>query len=113
MSLMADEIAQIPSAAARFLRQGALELRALAKDIKDRTFTYVILCGRGSSGHAGVYLRYLIETLMGYGVSACAPSVVTGYHTTPKMRGALFIVISQSGRSPDLIAATHAAREAG
>jgi glucosamine--fructose-6-phosphate aminotransferase (isomerizing) len=113
MSLMADEIAQIPSAAATLLTEGAAELRALAEDIKGRNFTYVIICGRGSSGHAGVYLRYLIETIMGYGVSASAPSVITGYRTTPKMRGALFIVISQSGRSPDLIAATNAAREGG
>jgi glucosamine--fructose-6-phosphate aminotransferase (isomerizing) len=113
MSLMADEIAQIPSAAANLLTEGATELRALAEDIKGRNFTYVIICGRGSSGHAGVYLRYLVETVMGYGVSACAPSVITGYHAAPKMRGALFIVISQSGRSPDLIAATAAAREGG
>lgn len=113
MSLMADEIAQIPGAAANLLTEGASEIRALASDIKGRNFTYVIICGRGSSGHAGVYLRYLIETVMGYGVSNSAPSVVTGYHATPKMRGALFIVISQSGRSPDLIAATSAAREAG
>lgn len=113
MSLMSEEIAQIPSAAAQLLTDGINNIRALADDIKGRTFTYVVVCGRGSSGHAGVYLRYLIETLMGYGVSASAPSVVTGYQGTPKMRGALFLVISQSGRSPDLIAATKAAREGG
>jgi glucosamine--fructose-6-phosphate aminotransferase (isomerizing) len=113
MSLMADEIAQIPSAAATLLTEGATELRALAEDIKGRNFTYVVVCGRGSSGHAGVYLRYLIETVMGYGVSNSAPSVITGYHANLKMRGALFLVISQSGRSPDLVAATSAARERG
>ncbi len=112
-SLMADEIAQIPGAAARLLSDGMPDIRALANDLKERTFTYVVICGRGSSGHAGTYLRYLIETKLGYGVSFSAPSVITGYETAPKMRDALFIVISQSGRSPDLIAATKAAREAG
>ncbi|MES2907207.1 MAG: SIS domain-containing protein [Pseudomonadota bacterium] len=113
MSLMSDEIAQIPSAAAQLITNGMEDIRALADDVKGRTFTYAIMCGRGSSGHVGVYLRYLIETLMGLSVSASAPSIVTGYQAAPKMRGALFIVISQSGRSPDLVAATHAARENG
>ena len=113
MSLMADEVAQIPGAAATLLTEGAVPLRSLADDFKGRSFTYAIICGRGSSSHAGVYLRYLIETVLGIGVSNSAPSVITGYHATLKMRGALFIVISQSGKSPDLIAATNAAREGG
>ena len=66
----------------------------------------VIFCGRGSSGHVGVYLRYLFETRLGLLVSAAAPSVVTAYQRPPDMRDALFIVVSQSGRSPDLVTAT-------
>ncbi|MGH6878663.1 MAG: SIS domain-containing protein, partial [Rhizomicrobium sp.] len=46
-------------------------------------------------------------------VSAAAPSIVTAYHARPDMRDALFLVISQSGRSPDLVAATAQARELG
>ena len=55
----------------------------------------------------------LVETRLGLIVSASAPSVVTSYRSVPKMNGALFIVISQSGRSPDLLAATRAARAGG
>ena len=73
----------------------------------------MVLCGRGSSGHAGVHLRYLIETSLGLVVSASAPSIVTSYRKAPNVAGALFVVISQSGRSPDLVAATRAAREGG
>jgi glucosamine--fructose-6-phosphate aminotransferase (isomerizing) len=72
-----------------------------------------VLCGRGSSGHAGVFLRYLIETRLRLPVSASAPSVITAFRTPLKLRNALFIVISQSGRSPDLVAATISARAAG
>jgi D-arabinose 5-phosphate isomerase GutQ len=43
-------------------------------------------------------------------VSASAPSVITAFRTSLMLRHALFIVISQSGRSPDLIAATRSAR---
>jgi glucosamine--fructose-6-phosphate aminotransferase (isomerizing) len=73
----------------------------------------MVFCGRGSSGHVGVFLRYLFEARLGMLVSAAAPSLVTAYDARPDMRGALFIVISQSGRSPDLVAATARAREQG
>src|SRR5215213_7393770 len=108
MSIMAQEIAQIPKAAQDLLQSGGETIAAIAKELKARDFSYVTICGRGSSSHAGVHLRYLIETLLGYGVSNSAPSVVTGYGKSPKMKDALFIVISQSGRSPDLVAATKA-----
>jgi glucosamine--fructose-6-phosphate aminotransferase (isomerizing) len=72
-----------------------------------------VLCGRGSSGHAGVFLRYLIETRLRLPVSASAPSVITTFNKPLALRNALFIVVSQSGRSPDLVAATRSARQSG
>ena len=73
----------------------------------------VVMCGRGSSGHAGVFLRYLIETRLHLPVSASAPSVITAFRRPLTLRNALFIVVSQSGRSPDLVAATQSARASG
>jgi glucosamine--fructose-6-phosphate aminotransferase (isomerizing) len=73
----------------------------------------MVFCGRGSSGHVGVYLRYLFEARLGLLASASAPSVVTAYRRPPDMRESLFVVVSQSGRSPDLITATQVARKAG
>src|SRR6185436_10180971 len=67
----------------------------------------------GSSGHVGVYLRYLFEARYGVLVSAAAPSVVTTYLRLPDMRETLFVVISQSGRSPDIVVATQIARSRG
>lgn len=72
-----------------------------------------VLCGRGNSGHAGVFLRYLIETRLHLPVSASAPSVITAFRKPLTLRNALFIVISQSGRSPDLVAAIQSARASG
>jgi glucosamine--fructose-6-phosphate aminotransferase (isomerizing) len=86
---------------------------AIADRIHAAAPRVVVICGRGSSGHVGVYLRYLFETRIGLLVSAAAPSVITAYRKQPDMRGALFLVISQSGRSPDLVAATQSARRAG
>lgn len=113
-TFMAAETAECPAAAARFLDgPGGAEAARVARDLAGRSFPVVAVCGRGSSGHAGVHLRYLIETALGIPVSATAPSIVTAYRRPPVLRGALFVVISQSGRSPDLVAATRAAREAG
>ena len=59
------------------------------------------------------FLRYLIETRLHLPVSASAPSVITAFRKPLTLRNALFIVISQSGRSPDLVAATQSARASG
>jgi glucosamine--fructose-6-phosphate aminotransferase (isomerizing) len=72
-----------------------------------------VVCGRGSSGHAAVHLRYLVETRLGLPVSATAPSVFTSLDRALRLDGTPFIVVSQSGRSPDLVVATEAARKAG
>lgn len=109
---MAREIAEVPNVAASICA-GRGDVEQIAAALSRHTFPFVVLCGRGSSGHVGVYLRYLIETRLGLAVSASAPSVVTGYDRAPQVAGALFIVISQSGRSPDLVAATQAARAGG
>ncbi|MGY2052209.1 SIS domain-containing protein [Methylobacterium sp. JK268] len=109
---MAREIAEIPAVAAP-LCTGAGEAAGIGVALARRRFPFAVICGRGSSSHAGIHLRYLIETRLGLAVSAAAPSVVTGYDRPPRVEGALFVVISQSGRSPDLVAATRAAREGG
>jgi glucosamine--fructose-6-phosphate aminotransferase (isomerizing) len=109
---MAAEIAEIPEAARRLLADPAPFARVAAA-IRAADPPFAVICGRGSSGHAGVHLRYLIETYLGIAVSAAAPSVVTSYRRPSALAGALFVVVSQSGGSPDLVAATEAARAAG
>ncbi|PXW59932.1 SIS domain-containing protein [Methylobacterium sp. B4] len=110
-TFMEREIAEIPAAADAVLTAG--EAARIGATLRDKKFPFVVVCGRGSSGHAGVHLRYLVETRLGLPVSAAAPSVVTGYDRPPQVAGALFVVVSQSGRSPDLVAATRAARAGG
>lgn len=111
-SAMAREIGESADVVARIVR-GRLSTRDIAGRLAIGAAPLCVICGRGSSGHAGVLLRYLVETRLRLPVSASAPSVITAFRTPLRLRGALFIVISQSGRSPDLVAATRAAREAG
>jgi glucosamine--fructose-6-phosphate aminotransferase (isomerizing) len=61
-----------------------------------------------------VFGKYLLESRLGLVVAAAAPSIGTLYPAVPpKLSGALFIAVSQSGRSPDLLAKTAAAAAAG
>jgi len=111
-SAMARETAEIPTAAERLLARRDV-FAPIVERIEQAKPRIIVFCGRGSSGHIGVYLRYLFEARLGLLGSAAAPSVVTAYQRPPEMRNALFVVVSQSGRSPDLVDATQMARKFG
>ena len=111
-SAMAREICESADVVSQIMRRrGALAEVARRLDVG--TSPLVVLCGRGSSGHAGVFLRYLMETRLHLPVSASAPSVITAFRKPLTLRNALFLVISQSGRSPDLVAATRVCASLG
>jgi glucosamine--fructose-6-phosphate aminotransferase (isomerizing) len=82
------------------------ELRALAPRA-------AVTCARGSSDHAATFAKYLIETRLGVLTASAAPSVTSVYGSRQDLRDCVFIAISQSGRSPDLLATAGSAREAG
>src|SRR6516165_8091319 len=111
-SAMAQEISESSDVVLRILRERRV-IADVAKRLDVGMSPLAVLCGRGSSGHVGVFLRYLIETRLHLPVSASAPSVITTFNKPLALRDALFIVISQSGRSPDLVAATRSARSSG
>ncbi|MFZ0498475.1 MAG: SIS domain-containing protein [Steroidobacteraceae bacterium] len=73
----------------------------------------VVTCARGSSDHAATFAKYLIETRLGVLTSSAAPSVSSVYDTRPDLTNSVCLAISQSGASPDLLAAVSKAREAG
>lgn len=112
-SRMAAEVGEIPQAAARLLRERREDIARVAAALDMRRVSHAVVSGRGSSGHAGTYLRYLIETRLGLSAAPAAPSVVTRYGANPRLGEALYILISQSGRSPDLVTAAEQATAAG
>ena len=85
----------------------------LGQQIRDYAPKAVMLIGRGSSDHAGSFAKYLIEIETQIPTFAAAPSVSTVYGRRLKLEGILVIVISQSGKSPDIIEQTKQAKEAG
>jgi glucosamine--fructose-6-phosphate aminotransferase (isomerizing) len=112
MSYMRDESRDSAAAVARCLANRA-SIEAAAARAKALDPALVMVCARGSSGHAGTFLRYLVARDLGVVAAAAMPSIASVYYRQQRVRGALFVAISQSGRSPDLIRQTEAAREEG
>jgi len=112
-SLMAAETMEAPAVVARMLDANAGAVARLAADLRAAPPPVVVTCARGSSDHAATYGKYLIETLIGIPVASAAPSVASVFDAPLSARGALLVAISQSGRSPDLLATVAAYRAAG
>lgn len=110
---MFAEAAEAPDVVAAQLAANAGAMDALARDLRRDPPRAVVTFGRGSSDHAATCGRYLMETRLGVLTSSAGLSVSSVYHAAPSLDGALGLAISQSGRSPDLLAAVGAARDAG
>jgi glucosamine--fructose-6-phosphate aminotransferase (isomerizing) len=107
------EAAEAPGVVRAQLGANAPGIRELAAQLRASPPRAVVTLGRGSSDHAATFARYLIETRLGVMTASNAPSVSSVYEAAPAMDEALCLVISQSGRSPDILAAAEAARAAG
>lgn len=110
---MFAEAAESHDAVARQLVVNRDALRALAESLRADPPRAVATCARGSSDHAATYLKHLVETRVGLLVTSISPSVASLYDVRPAMAGALAIGLSQSGKSPDLVAAMRAAHDGG
>lgn len=112
-SAMRRETGESGEAVARFLARNADTLERLGARLRSNPPALVVTCARGSSDHAATYGKYLIETLMGVPVASAAPSVTSIYSGALRATDALVIAISQSGRSPDLLATVARYKDAG
>jgi glucosamine--fructose-6-phosphate aminotransferase (isomerizing) len=112
-TIMAQEAAEAPSRIREQLAANANRIADIVRLIKQKQPRYVYMVGRGSSDHAGVFAKYLIEIEIGLPVAAAAPSIASVYNKQLDLTGALVLVISQSGRSPDILAQVAMAKAAG
>jgi glucosamine--fructose-6-phosphate aminotransferase (isomerizing) len=110
---MFAEAAEGPHVVRGQLGRNAPLLRELGQRLRATPPRAVVTCARGSSDHAATFAKYLVEAYTQVLTSSAAPSVSSIYDSSTDLRSVLFIVISQSGRSPDLLQATQNAREAG
>lgn len=112
-TLMFREAAQAADVvAAQFARNRAVVER-LAAELRAAPPPFIATCARGSSDHAATYGKYLFETRLGIVTASASPSVGSVYEAPLRLAGALYLVISQSGKSPDLLRNAEAAKAAG
>ena len=110
---MCREIAESPLAIARQIAANAPRVRALAGALRRDPPRLVATGARGSSDNAATFAKYLFETRLGIATMSAAPSVQSVYAAEPDFAGALFLAISQSGKSPDLVRQAASAKSAG
>jgi glutamine---fructose-6-phosphate transaminase (isomerizing) len=110
--LMSAEIAEQPEVFANVLARRQ-ELAAVAARIFARKPRFVLLAGRGSSGHAARYAKYLTEILLGLPAGQVSPSTTTLYAAQPDLNDVLLLAVSQSGGSPDMAEVVEAGRRCG
>ena len=89
------------------------EVEATVQRVAPRPLLGVSLVARGSSDHAAVYGRYLLEQATGKAISLAAPSLHTLYGVRGDYEGQLAIAISQSGRTPEIVTTLRRLCEAG
>jgi glucosamine--fructose-6-phosphate aminotransferase (isomerizing) len=111
--IMSGEMAEQPGVLRRILEEGAPAIRATARAVAARSPRFVLLTARGTSDHAALYAKYLLEIRLGLPCGLTSMSTTTAYGAKPDLTDVLVITVSQSGGSPDLVASTRAAREAG
>ena len=112
-SYMFQEAAGSSDAVRAQLRHDGAAIAAIGAELRRLAPRAVVTCARGSSDHAATYAKYLIETRAGVLTASAAPSVSSVYGVSQDLRGCLFLALSQSGRSPDLLASVAAAKAAG
>ena len=113
MTDMRREALEAPEAAARFLQRNRRALEELGARLRLSPPPVVLTSARGSSDHAASYFSYLAEILLGVPCASIGASVASVYGADLKAKGCVAITISQSGRSPDIVALQHAFRQAG
>jgi glucosamine--fructose-6-phosphate aminotransferase (isomerizing) len=110
---MAREIAEAPQAVARQAAGLAQPIAELVARLQRRPPRVVVTCARGSSAHAATYAKHLIERSVGAPVAEAAPNIASVYGRRLDLKDQLFLAVSQSGRSDDLIEMAVSARSAG
>jgi glucosamine--fructose-6-phosphate aminotransferase (isomerizing) len=112
-TLMYQEAHESADVVARQFAANEAVVAALAQSLRAKPPRFIVTCARGSSDHAAAYAKYVFETQLGIVTASASPSVTSVYAAEQQWQDALFIAISQSGKSPDLLRNAQAAKIAG
>jgi glutamine---fructose-6-phosphate transaminase (isomerizing) len=112
-TFMAAEIAETGAVVRRQLIANAAPTAELAADLRAHKPSFAVTIARGSSDHAALYFKHLVELKAALACASLGPSLASLYQAPLRLAGAVAVAISQSGRSPDIVAMQRAARDQG
>lgn len=112
-SLMRTETQAAPLVARDVLATSGAAIDALADALRSASVRTVVTVARGSSDHAASHFAYLLLTRLGVLVTSMPPSAITLHNAPIDATGIAAISFSQSGQSPDLVAAMAGLRQRG
>ena len=107
------EIHEQPASLARFLSRGRPAVAGLVDAIRTRELTHVVIAARVTSDNAGRYAQYLLGAHNQLIVALATPRLFSIYQQPPRFHNALVLGISQSGKSPDIVAVMDEAKRQG
>ncbi len=110
---MLQETEQSPAVVAKLLEKEAGTFAEIARIFRKNDPAVITTAARGSSDHAATFFKYLIEIATGVPVASIGPSIASVYGSRLKLKNGLHFTVSQSGASPDIIAAQEAAKRVG
>ena len=111
-TIMRGEIAA-SAEVVRGLIDNRARLDSVGARLAERRPKVIVVAGRGTSDHAAIFARYLLEHAMGVPVALAAASLVTQYGIETASPESALIAFSQSGAGPDMISLVDSARRRG
>jgi glutamine---fructose-6-phosphate transaminase (isomerizing) len=112
-TFMRREIEEIPEAVARLWERSRDAVEEAGRRLREADPLFLATVARGSSDHAATLLKYAVEIALGVPVASIGPSVASVYGARLRLERAGAVAVSQSGRSPDIVAMAEAARAGG
>ncbi|GAA1055091.1 glutamine-fructose-6-phosphate transaminase [Agromyces luteolus] len=112
-ALMRAEIAEQPARWRDLIPTQRPAWEAAVDAVRAASPQLVAFVARGSSDHAAIYGQYLVPYVLGRPALLTTPSLHSVLGVTPAYPAGVQVAISQSGRSPDLVATAVGLRSAG
>ena len=102
-SIMWKEINETPRIFSEILTENKEVMSKVVAQIKKGKATNFVAAARGTSDHALIFFKYVLEVNSNYTVGLSAPSVVTLYNGKINYSNSVVIGCSQSGKAADVL----------
>ena len=112
-TLMWKEINETPRVFGEIQQENSLVMESLVKAIKASNVKNFVAAARGTSDHAMIFFKYVLEVNSEYTVGLSAPSVITLYKGKINYSNSIVIGCSQSGKAADVLEVIKKGNEQG